>query len=270
MPRRAVFISYHPKAILNKGKRPDHWFWTRYSAHPYLGCQHGCAFCYCREQKYSPVDDLDDFSYVIKVKQNAPVLLRRALERVPVDLVFTGDYQPLERKFRVSQGMLQVCLDLGFPVFVLERSPLVLRDLDLLTAINKRAPSVVAFSAIYTPDSPNASCLRQIERLAPPPAKRFAAMQKFAAAGILTGTSFMPVLPGLCDTPAALESVVRWTADAGGQFVLAGGLTLHDQQGAFFLSVLSRVCPELVEPYKALYPPGSYGIQVLFSAVSGF
>src|SRR5512141_1308260 len=99
MSQRTQFVCYQPKTILNKGKRPDHWFWTRYSAYPYLGCQHGCAFCYCREQTFSPYDDLDDFSSVIKVKQNAATLLRRALERAPVDLVFTADYQPLERKF---------------------------------------------------------------------------------------------------------------------------------------------------------------------------
>jgi DNA repair photolyase len=51
MPR-TQFLPYQPKTILNKGKRADHWFWTRYSAYPYLGCQQGCEFCYCREQKY--------------------------------------------------------------------------------------------------------------------------------------------------------------------------------------------------------------------------
>jgi DNA repair photolyase len=155
--------------------------------------------------------------------------------------------------------MLEVCCELGFPVFVLERSPLVLRDMDLITAINERAPSVVAFSAIYTADSPQAERIRQVERLAPPPEKRFAAMEKFAAAGILTGTSFMPILPGLCDNPANLEAVVRRTADAGGQFVLAGGLTLADQQGEYFMRFLADRFPELVESYRRLYPPGSYG-----------
>ena len=130
MSRRLTFVPYLPKTILNKGKRADHWFWSRYSAYPYIGCQHGCEFCYCREQKYSPYDDPHDFPYIVKVKQNAPELLRRALGRCPVDVVFTGDYQPAERKFELSRRMLEVCRDLGFPVFVLERSPLVLRDLD--------------------------------------------------------------------------------------------------------------------------------------------
>ena len=155
MSRRVSFVPYRPKTILNKHKRADHWFWTRYSAYPYLGCQHGCEFCYCREQKYSPYDDPTDFAYLIKVKENAPDLLRRALSRAPVDLIFTGDYQPAERKFKLSRKMLEVCLELGFPVFVLERNPQVLDDLDLLQAIHEKARVVVAFSIISTPDSPN-------------------------------------------------------------------------------------------------------------------
>ena len=80
MPRRTVFLPYQPKTILNKGQRADHWFWTRYSAYPYTGCQHGCEFCYCRERKFCPHDDPLDFPYVIRVKENAPALLRRAVD----------------------------------------------------------------------------------------------------------------------------------------------------------------------------------------------
>ncbi len=134
--RRLRFETYKPRTILNKHKRADPWFWARYSAYPYIGCQHGCEFCYCREQKYSPYDDPYDFAYHVRVKENAPELLRGALSRTEVDLVFTGDYQPAERKFGISRLMLEVCRELGFPVFVLERSPLVVRDLELLLEIN--------------------------------------------------------------------------------------------------------------------------------------
>jgi DNA repair photolyase len=256
---KATFIPYQPKTILNKGKRADHWFWTRYSAYPYIGCQHGCEFCYCREKKYCPHDDPLDFAYSIKIKENAPVLLRRALSRAPVDLVFTGDYQPVERKFGISRKMLEVCYELGFPVFVLERNPGVLRDLDLLQAINQRSPSVVPFSIISTPDSPNYDRVCQMEHLAPRAARRFAAMEKIAAAGILTGTVMMPILPGLCDDDVNLEAVVRWTADHGGKFVLLGGLTLSDQQKAYFFGVLRERFPDLLALYQKLYPEKSYG-----------
>lgn len=259
MVRRTNFLLYQPKTILNKGKRADHWFWTRYSAYPYIGCQHGCIFCYCRERKYAPYADPNDFAYLIKIKTNAPLLLRRALGRVPVDLLFTGDYQPAERKFRLSRQMLEVCLELGFPVFVLSRSPLVLRDLDLLKAINERARAVVAFSIISTPESPGYERVSRIERLAPLSEKRFAAMEQFARAGILTGTCMMPILPVLCDQDINLENVVRWTAAHGGKFVLPSSLTLSDQQRAFFFDFLSGSYPDMLESYQRFYPEGSYG-----------
>jgi len=258
MGRRATFVPYQPRTILNKSKHPDHWFWTRYSVYPYVGCQHGCEFCYCRERKYSPYEDPEDFAYVIKVKENAPLLLRRALSRAEVDPVFTGDYQPAEKVYSLSRKILEVCYELGFPVFVLERSPLVLRDLDLLQAINEKARAVVAFSIISTPASPHYERVCQIERLAPPAEKRFAAMEKIASVGILTGVCFMPILPGLCDDEANLQSVVRWTADHGGKFVLASGLTLADQQRQYFFKVLSNRFPDLINLYQKLYPEGSY------------
>jgi len=259
MARRTVFETYRPKTILNKHKRPDHWFWIRYTAYPYKGCQHRCLFCYCRERKYCPFDDVNDFGYIIQVKENAPQLLRRALSRVPVDLLGTGDYQPAERKYGLSRRMLEIGLQLGFPVSVLERSPLVLRDLDLLQAINDKATAVVMFSIIHTPDSPHLQRLTEMECLAPPPEKRFAAMEQLAKAGILTGTCMMPVLPELCDNEANLQSVVQWTTDHGGQFAMAGDLTLADQQRDFFFGVLEERFPDLLDHYRRLYPPGSYG-----------
>ena len=155
--------------------------------------------------------------------------------------------------------MLQVCYEHGFPVFILERSPLVLRDFDLIQSLHSRARAVLAFSVITTPDSEHYERVRQMEHLSPPPEERFAAMQKLATAGIPTGTCLMPVLPGLCDDDANLENVVRWTAEHGGQFVLAGGLTLADQQREYYFGVLGERFPDLLVNYQALYPPGSYG-----------
>jgi DNA repair photolyase len=266
--QRTRFLPYQAKSILNKGKRADHWFWTRYSAYPYMGCQHGCAFCYCRERKYVPhkPEDVnaaydagkDEFAHLIKIKQNATVLLRKALLRVPIDMVFTGDYQPAERKFMLSRQMLEICLEMGFPVFVLTRSPLVLRDLDLFKAINQRARAVVAFSIISTPDSMNYESVSRMEGLAPKAEKRFQAMEVMAREGILTGTVAMPLLPVLCDNIPNLRALAEWTAGHGGKFVLGGGLTLSDQQKEFFLRVLKQNHPEMVNTYQGLYPTGSY------------
>jgi len=272
MNQRTRFVCYQPKTILNKGKRPDHWFWTRYSAYPYLGCQHGCAFCYSRERKYIPYkpvgketiydEEADDFSHLIKIKENAPQLLRKALIRVPVDVVFTGDYQPAERKFKLSRKMLEVCLELGFPVFVLTRSALVVRDLDILTAINQRARAVVAFSIISTPASSNYKNVCRLEGLAPNVEKRFTTMEKLAQEDILTGTVAMPLIPGLCDDDQNIKNLAQWTARHGGKFVLGGGLTLADQQKKFFLDTLSQNCPDLIPIYEQIYPEGSYSSKI--------
>jgi len=254
-------ITYRPykvKKILNASKRPDSWFWTSYSAYPYIGCQHGCLYCYSRERKYCQYADPDDFSRVIKVKSNAAERLRVELSRTSLGMVMTGDYQPAEFKFRLSRQMLQVCLDLAFPVYVLEKSHNVLQDMELLQAIKARTSAVVAFSIIATPQSSNYDLLKVFEPAVPRPHRRFRAMEQFAQAGIATGTALMPILPGLFDDDANLEAVVKWTADHGGTFVLAGALTLADQQKDYFFRQLHDICPQVVPLYQQLYPAQTY------------
>jgi hypothetical protein len=99
-----------------------------------------------------------------------------------------------------------------------------------------------------------------MENLAPRMEQRYAAMGQIAGAGILTGISMMPILPGLCDTDENLEATVRWTAEHGGKFVLAGGLTLADQQRDYF-GVLRDRFPDLVPLYERMspHPTASYG-----------
>lgn len=259
MERKAIFTPYKPRAIVNKHKRSDPWFWTRYSAYPYIGCQHGCEFCYCRERKYAPYEEIADFPYHIKVKENTADLMRKALAKAERDTIAVGDYQPAERKYLLSRRMLEVCLEMGFPVFVLERSPLVTRDLDLLQEINQRTHASVVFSVIHTSKSPHAETISRMERLAPAPEKRFEAMEKIAASGIRTGICFMPILPELCDTDENIERVIKATADHGGQFVLAAPLTLADQQKSYFFDYLETNYSEIYQRYQSLYPQNSYG-----------
>jgi len=256
-------VSYQPykaKRILNRHKRPDSWFWTAYSAHPYVGCPHACHFCYCREEKYAHGQVPTEFGQVVRVKENAAALLRRELGRVKVDVVSVGDWSATEHRFRISRRMLEATLELGFPACILERSPFVLRDVDLIQAIHERARAVVLFSIIATPESPHYDDVRRIENRAPPTASRFKAMELFAQAGVPTGTAFMPILPAFCDDDANLEAVVRWTKEHGGTFVLAGGLTLKGQQRAYWMDYLTQYYPALVPRYEKLYPAGkSYG-----------
>lgn len=256
---------YKPAKILNIHKHVDSWFWNKYSAHPYLGCEHGCEYCYNREKKYCPYDRPEDYSSIVTIKENAAERLRAELSKVPKDVVAVGDYQPIEAKTKLSQKMLQVYLDLGFPVFILEKSDLVLRDIDLIKKINEKSWACVAFSIITTEDD---EVRRLFEPKAPPVSRRFKVLREFSNKGILSGVAFMPILPFIYDNDDNLEAVVKATAENGGKFVLAGGLTLASPQKEWYYSVLSKRFPELIPKYEKLYAD-NYGPDCRYAGETG-
>ncbi|MGH2621336.1 MAG: hypothetical protein ACRDHG_12320 [Anaerolineales bacterium] len=118
------------------------WFWDKYSAHPYIGCRSGCEFCFLRGSRYLGRRRPASFDTLIQVKSNAAELLRNELDRLEPDVIACGDWQqPAEDRYRLSRSLLDVVLEFGFPLFVVERSPLLARDLDLLIEINRRSSS---------------------------------------------------------------------------------------------------------------------------------
>ncbi len=247
MNESARYVEYQPRRIVNRHKHTDGpWFWIRYTAHPYIGCEHACEYCYVVAEKYAQFDSPDEFSRTIKVKTNAPKLLRRELSRVPYEGLSLGDYQPAEATYRLSRAMLEVASDFPLPILLLEKSDLVLRDLDLLTKINACTQVCAAFSIITCDDA----LARKIEPGAPSPSKRFEAINALSDEGILCGVCQIPILPGLSDDDRTIESVVRSTAEAGGRFVLAGGLTLADNCGIRFRKFIAREFPGLLNLYK--------------------
>jgi len=258
-PKRAVnYVPYQPKRILNVHRHVDGgWFWSKYSAHPYVGCQEGCVYCYWRDEKYNMLardpsaKGLEDpFSQYIKVKINAAELLRKELSKVQRDVIVVGDYQPAEAKYGLSREMLKVCAELRFPTLILEKSPLVLRDLDIISEINRRSWACAMFSIIR---GESTGYCKIFEPYAPGIEGRFRAMRAFADRGVMSGTAFMPILPYICDDDPNLEAVVRKTAENGGRFVLAAGLTMSGAQATYFLKALKKRNPELVERYEQFY-----------------
>jgi DNA repair photolyase len=161
-----------------------------------------------------------------------------------------GDWQPAEKEFRLSRKMLEVVLELGFPITLNERSPMVVEDLDIISDISKKSFAAIMFSVSFV-DSPKAKKI--FEPKSPAVELRLKAMAKFAAAGIMAGIAYMPILPFIADSDEDLELVVKNTRDYGGKFVLAGGLTLSGYQRSRYLVTIARYYPDLSAHYDKLY-----------------
>lgn len=269
---RPVYQEYQPKSILNVHKHVDGWLFDRYSAHPYVGCAFACEFCYARDQRYLGGRDPADYSRVVRIKTNAAELLRRQLARRPRDVICTGDWQlPAERDYALSRRLLEVVRDLGFPLLLLERSPFVTRDLDLIQDI-ARSSWVAAVFSMSTLDE---RVKRAFEPLSPPVRHRLRAMEQLSAAGILTGAALMPILPAVADDNAHLGDLISAVAASGGRFVLAGGLTMSaprstgGYQAARTLAAVSRCFPAALPVYQRLYANGAYGPPAAYNAVLG-
>ena len=247
--KKVEYRVYKAKRILNTYKHVDSWFWNKYSAHPYVGCEHACEYCYARADKYLHTDSPEDFSRVIKVKRNAAELLRKELNRVEKGVLVTADYQPAEKRFGLSRKMLEVVRDLEFPVHVVEKSDLVLKDLDVLKEIHERAWACVSFSFSTVDEKVS----RIFEPVAPSPERRLKAMKEVADAGIVTGANLMPVLPFITDSVEMMEDVVKEVRNRGGKFVLIGGLTLDNNVKKRYFRLLRERFPELLPKYEELY-----------------
>ncbi|MCP8309375.1 MAG: hypothetical protein H3Z53_06015 [archaeon] len=247
----AKYKIYKPRKILNVYKHCDGgWFWNKYSANPYIGCHYGCLYCYEWDRKYNPYDDPEDFDKIIQIKENASELLRKELRDKPIDIISIGDWQPVEAKYGLSREMLKVILDLGFPVFINEKSPFVLRDLDLIKKINDKSYANIGFSIITTKDD---DIRRIFEPKAPTILSRFEAMKRFSKEGILTGIVFMPILPYIYDNDENLEEVIKKTKEFGGSYVLDASLTLWGYCKKKFYQTLEEFNPNLIPKYEKLY-----------------
>ena len=205
----------------------------RYGMNPYRGCEHGCAYCYARPyHDYLGWNSGLDFETRILVKLRAPDLLRAELsaprwQPEPIALSGATDcYQPAERRFRITRGLLEVCREFGQPVFVITKNALVTRDLDLLADL-ARHHGIGVHVSLTTLDSDLAG---RLEPRASRPTARLRAIRELAAAGIPVGVMVAPVIPGLTDheLPALLAAAAAAGAQRAGYVVLRLPHTVKD------------------------------------------
>lgn len=186
------------REILSRNESPDLPF--RWSVNPYRGCFHACAYCYARaSHEYWGFGAGTDFESKLMVKPNAPALLRKAFLKPSWKgefILFSGNtdcYQPVEATYGLTRACLEVCAEFRNPVGIITKSPLVTKDLDLFVTLHEKASIRVLFSIPFS----DAGTARKVEPHVPSPEKRFAAMKMLSDAGVPTGISIAPVIPGL-------------------------------------------------------------------------
>jgi DNA repair photolyase len=249
---RPSYIEVHAKSVLNRVQgMPFRW-----SINPYRGCRHGCPFCYARRTHwFLDEDGIDGWTSRIFVKVNAPEVLRAELSRpgwareeVAVGTA-TDPYQPIEGTYRLTRRILVALHDYRTPASIVTRSPLVQRDVDVLSALASRAGVTVCVS-IATLD---ASLARRLEPTVAPPASRLRTVWTLARHGIRTGILLAPILPGLTDAPSNLESVVAAARDHGACFLWSTVLHLGPVTREAFFRFLEDYHPDLLPAYRDLY-----------------
>jgi DNA repair photolyase len=202
------------KSIISRNESPDIGFDR--SINPFLGCEHGCVYCYARPtHAYLGLSPGLDFETKLSAKTNAAALLRKELSSRSYEPKFialganTDPYQPIEKELQISRAVLEVLAEFNHPVAITTKSSLVVRDLDILGPMAAKGLARVAMS-IGTTD---AEIARKMEPRANTPARRFQAIEKLASAGVPTSVIVAPIVPALTD--AHLEQVVERAANAG-------------------------------------------------------
>jgi DNA repair photolyase len=233
----------------------------KWSLNPYMGCEHRCTFCYVRAfEKRAERPSDDRYGRTIRVKTNIAAILRRELARSSwkfetiVIGAATDPYQPAEGRYRLTRACLQALSDHSNPAAMITRGPMIVRDIDVLLELSRRAGFNVTFSIPTLDDD----VWRRTEPGTSHPRQRLAAISRLVAAGIKAGVGMAPILPGLSDRPEQLEAVVRAARQAGAVSLWANLLYLRPGTREHFMEGLARHWPELVPQYLDEYRRGAY------------
>ena len=218
----------------------------------YRGCTHGCIYCDSRSTCYHMEHPFED----IEVKENAPELLRKALRsKRKKCMVGTGSmsdpYMHCESELRLMRRCLEVIKEEGFGVAVQTKSDRILRDLDLLKAINESAKTVVQLT-LTTYDDDLCSVL---EPHVCNTKRRIEVLEIMQREGIPTVVWLTPILPYINDTEENITSILNECVRVGVKGVISFGmgLTLREGDREYYYAALERHFPGLKEKYMREY-----------------
>lgn len=224
---------------------------TDYSFNCYVGCEHGCGYCYARfMQRFHPHEE--EWGRFVDVRVNAVQILARQLRSLEPGDVFTcsacDGWQPVEEHYRLTRECCRMLLDAGFRLTVLTKSKLVLRDLDILAG-----RKVTLGVTITTPDE---SWAKIWEPGASSVADRIEVLRQAKAAGLRTFVMFGPFLPGISDTADAIRSLYALAAKARVDRVWTDILNPRPRVWDAVQKTLRSHCPKLYGLYQqVLFDP---------------
>jgi DNA repair photolyase len=278
--RGTKFVPLEPRSVLNSPEQTGMDFW---SLNPYVGCEFGCSYCYARFTHRYVVERAHDagrlsdaelleyrgahgweaFEQRIFVKQQILGALDADLRRyhrtarahpggaAPIVIgTATDSYQPAERRFRVTRAVLErLAACEGLSVGIITKSPLVVRDTDVLLRLQHHNDLEVHVS-LTTLD---VGLIRALEVRSPMPVVRLRALAKLTAAGVNAGLLIAPVLPGITDDRPRLDALFAAARAAGARFVHASPLRLYPAIRERFLPLLDARFPHLAARYRRAY-----------------
>jgi DNA repair photolyase len=209
-----VVVERPAKTIISRNESPDLPF--SQSINPYLGCEHGCIYCYARPSyAYWDLSPGLDFETRLFAKTNAPELLRAELAKrsyrcEPIMLGANTDaYQPIEREWKLTRRVVEILHETRHPLIIVTKSALVERDIDLLGAMAAQGLAHVAVSIGLL----DGELARKLEPRAAAPHRRIQVIRTLAAAGIPVTVLVAPIIPQLNDKD--LEAVLEQAHAAG-------------------------------------------------------
>ena len=240
------------KQMLITNPRPSYWFGVKYYFNIYRGCMHGCIYCDSRSECYK----IENFDTDISVKTNSIELLKKELSkkryRETIGFGSTSDpYVQIEKKYELTKQALEIVRDFRFPLFLLTKSNMVLRDIDIINQINKQNYACVAFT-ITTADDELAKI---IEPNAPLPSERLKAMSILSVMGIRTGIVVMPTLPYITDTKENMINLVKSAKEHDAKFIYPSfSVTLRDRQREYFYEHIDKdIKQKYISRFKNYY-----------------
>ena len=240
---RTTVTEERPKSILTFNQSPDVPFDR--SVNAYRGCEHGCVYCFARPtHAYHDLSPGLDFETKLFAKPDAARLLRATLAKrgyspKPIAMgTNTDPYQPIERDYRITRQVLEVCLETRHPVTITTKSDWVLDDADLLAEMARE--KLVAVSISVTSLDPLLSA--KLEPRCAAPAKRLTALGKLVDLGVPVHCSISPIIPAITDD--FIEGIIAEIARVGVQSVNWIPLRLPHEVASLFREWLAVHYPE--------------------------